>query len=166
MAIQARLTVEMKDADGNTSQASFPGATIANDAGLPSEANKARTLQAELEAQTKGNINRAQVASYEYFDAANAAANSAQTNIRWRFVFTDNVNGSKETITLGTAELDGDAVVTADGQTYIDLGHVGGSVDPAVPDSGTGKALKLAFENFVVSDAGNPVTLNRVEYVQ
>lgn len=154
MAARSRLTMQFKDFDGNTIQSSFDGDACLDDgSNYVAQKTLSNALRTAILAIVTGNTDIEAFASdYENFAVGDASSSLSQTNIQWQAQYSDNVNGLNYTKRMGTADLS--LAVKTNGITVLPL-------------SGTeGAALKTAFEAFVVSPDGNPITLDGVVYVQ
>lgn len=147
-----RLILRFADRDNDRKQISFPtldnlGADYTTALGLASD------LQTAIEAVTTGVIDTSAYVRDENFVANPTLPTSgfAQNTIQWLVTYTDNVDGSRQTVSIPTADL-GTAGLLLPASQFADLTNAAWI------------AFTDAFEAFVRSDSNNNVTVISVEY--
>lgn len=154
----ARMTLEFADFNRHRSQVSFDGAIYASDGTNHSSVRgKQVALRATVEAITLGVVSSYLLGgNYEITGQVRSSVEESQTFIQWKCFYTDNTTGARESVKIPTADLSLATISTLNGLDFmvLDLG------------SGAGASFKTAFEDYVVSKAGNSVTLDSVQVVE
>lgn len=143
-----RVIFKIRDQDKDTQQFSFP-ANVSNAGTFTAQAGQFAAFEAAL-----GNIILGVIAQSDYAMLGNTGNGVptnpfAQTNIQWIAVWTDTLTADLRRTRIGTANLD----LLALGSTELNAGT-------------EFVAFKAAFEALVRSELGNPVILNKLEYVE
>ena len=141
--------ITLRDYGGETSTFSVYGAEMSA-AEYANIINEIADLETAIEGVTLGVLGRGVIeAVVNEGSAASATDVWAQRENKWMVEFADTVTGEVFRRELPTADL----TLLQPGTELMNIA------------SGAGLAFVTAFETYVVSDAGNPVTVQRIRYV-
>lgn len=141
-----RVTYKVRDQDKDHQQFSFPAA-VANAGNFAARQAEFNAFTAALADMIVGTIVNTDYSMLGAEIDLTPTTQLAQTNVQWIAVWSDTVLGGEMNTRIGTADL----LLLPLGSTILAAGT-------------EFTAFKAAFDALVVSPAGNPATLLRLEY--
>lgn len=148
------LTMTLKDYNSDYKQFSIVGLDITQAADFATIDGYHDAMVAGIAGVCLGSVRKAERVYERVYNpqVAPPADSVAQTNIRWKVTFSDNVNGVVDHVWLPTADIRiASGLLLANSQQHD-------------PTAAAWVAFKAAFHQFARSKDGNPVTISQIEY--